>query len=92
MPPSLDQERASEREARVAHLMAATDVLTQVLTRAGVSPAVLLECLYDAAEDDLLTLMRLAAALTPQQRAQAEDMLRALLEAGEPSGPSATSS
>ena len=86
LAPEAD-EGAPGREAHFTRLIAACEVLTQVLTRAGVSPAVLLECLYDAAEDDLLTILRLAAALTPQQRAQAVDMLRALLEASEPSGP-----
>ena len=45
----------------------------------AVSPSVLLECLYYAAEEDLLRLMRLAAALDPSKRAQAEEQLRALL-------------
>ena len=80
MPLSLDQERASRSEASIARLIAATDVLTQVLTQADVSPARLLECLYCAAEDDLLTILRLAAALSPEQRAQAADMLWAMLE------------
>ena len=34
-----------------------------------------------AAEDDLMTILRLAAALSPEQRAQAVDLL--MLEAGE---------
>ena len=81
MSPSLDQERASHSEASIARLIAATDVLTQVLTQAGVSASDLLECLYCAAEDDLLTILRLAAALSPEQRAKATDMLWAMLEA-----------
>ena len=36
-------------------------------------PSDLLECLYYAAEDDLLTILRLATALSPEQRAQAAD-------------------
>ena len=76
--------RTSEHEASIARLIAATDVLTQVLTQAGVSASDFLECLYCAAENDLLTILRLAAALSPQQRAQAADMLWAMLEAGEP--------
>ena len=80
MSPSLDQERAPHSEASIAQLIAATDVLTQVLTQAGVSSSDLLGCLYLAAEDDLLTILRLAAALSPQQRAQAADMLGAMLE------------
>jgi hypothetical protein len=84
--------RPSEREASIARLIAATDVLTQVLTQTGVSASDLLECLYCAAEDDLLTILRLAAALSPQQRAQAVDMLWAMLEAEEPSGSPAGSS
>jgi hypothetical protein len=76
--------RLSEREASIARLIAATDVLTQVLTQAGVRPSDLLACLYCAAEDDLLTILRLAAALTPEQRAQATDMLWAMLKAEEP--------
>ena len=79
--------RPSEREASIARLIAATDILTQVLTQTGVRPAVLLECLYCAAEDDLVTILRLAAALTPQQRAQATDMLWAMLEAEKRSKP-----
>jgi len=46
-------------------------------------PSDLLACLYLAAEDDLLTILRLAAALTPPQRAKATDLLWAMLEAGE---------
>ena len=84
MFPSLDPEFSSEREASIARLIAATDVLTQVLTQAGVSSSDLLACLYCAAEDDLLTILRLAAALSPEQRAQATDMLWAMLEAEEP--------
>ena len=42
-----------------------------------------LECLYCTAENDLVTILRLAAALSPEQRAQAADMLGAMLEAGE---------
>jgi DNA-binding phage protein len=80
--------RPLEREANIARLVAAFEVLTQVLTQAGVSSSDLLGCLYLAAEDDLLTILRLAAALSPQQRAQAADMLWAMLwamlEAGEP--------
>ena len=83
MFPSLDPEFSSEREANIARLIAATDVLTQVLTQAEVRPSDLLACLYCAAEDDLLTILRLAAALSPEQRAQAADMLGAMLEAGE---------
>ena len=45
--------RTSEREASIARLIAATDVLTQVLTQAGVSSSDFLECLYCAAENDL---------------------------------------
>ena len=83
MPSIPDQDGAAERDAKIARLIAACEVLTQLLTKAGVSPAGLLECLYDAAEDDLLILMRLAAALDPQQRAQAETMLRTLIGAGQ---------
>jgi hypothetical protein len=84
--------RPSEREASIARLIAATDVLTQVLTQAGVSASDFLECLYCAAENDLLTILRLAAALSPEQRAQAADMLWAMLETREPSGAPAGSS
>ena len=83
MPSIPDQDGAAEREAKIARLIAACEVLTQLLTGAGVSPAGLLECLYDASEDDLLILMRLAAALDPPQRAQAETMLRTLIGAGQ---------
>ena len=75
-----ENARPSECEASIARLIAATDVLTQVLTQAEVRPSDLLACLYCAAEDDLLTILRLAAALSPQQRAQAVDMLWAMLE------------
>ena len=73
--------RPSEREASIARLIAATDVLTQVQPQAGVSASDFLECLYCAAEDDLLTILRLAA-LSPEQRAQAVDLL--MLAAEEP--------
>ena len=76
-----EDPRPSEREASIARLIAATDVLTQVLTQAGVSSSDLLACLYCAAEKDLVTILRLAAALSPEQRAQAVDLL--MLEAGE---------
>jgi len=75
--------RTSEREASIARLVAAFEVLTQVLTQVGISSSDLPACLYCAAEDDLLTILRLAAALSPEQRAQAADMLGAMLEAGE---------
>jgi hypothetical protein len=75
-----ENPRTSERETRIARLIAATDVLTQVLTQAGVSSSDLLAFLYCAAEDDLLTILRLAAALSPEQRAQAVDLLWAMLE------------
>ena len=73
--------RLSEREASIARLVSAFEVLTQVLTQAQVRPSDLLTCLYCAAEDDLLTILRLAAALSPEQRAKAVDLL--MLEAGE---------
>ena len=73
--------RPSEPEANIAQLVSAFEVLTQALTQAEVRPSDFLACLYCAAEDDLLTILRLAAALTPQQRAQAVDLL--MLEAGE---------
>ena len=73
--------RLSEREANIARLVSAFEVLTQGLTQAGVSSSDLLACLYCAAEDDLVTILRLAAALSPEQRAQAVDLL--MLEAGE---------
>jgi len=76
-----EDPRPSEREASIARLIAATDVLTQVLTQAEVRPSDLLACLYCAAENDLVTILRLAAALSPEQRAQAVDLL--MLEAGE---------
>ena len=75
--------RPSERAASIARLVSAFEVLTQALTQAGVSASDLLACLYLAAEDDLLTILRLAAALTPPQRAKATDLLWAMLEAGE---------
>ena len=73
---------ASERGASIAKLIAASEVLTHVLTSAGVSPAVLLECLYYASNEDLLRLMRLAAALKPDQRAQADAQLEAMVRVG----------
>ena len=73
---------ASERGASIAKLIAASEVLTHVLTSAGVSPAVLLECLYYASNEDLLRLMRLAAALEPDQRAQADAQLEAMVRVG----------
>ena len=82
MFPSLDPEFSSEREASIARLVSAFEVLTQALTQAGVSSSDLLGCLYCAAEDDLLTILRLAAALSPEQRAQAVDLL--MLAAEEP--------
>ena len=82
-----ENARTSEREASIARLIAALEVLTQVLTQTGVRPSDLLTWLYLAAEDDLLTILRLAAALTPEQRAKATDMLWAMLEAEEPSKP-----
>ena len=65
----------SEREASIARLVAAFEVLTQALTQAEVRPSDFLECLYCAAENDLVTILRLAAALSPEQRAQAVDLL-----------------
>ena len=88
MPIEPTNGNASERGASIAKLIAVSEVLTHVLTSAGVSPAVLLECLYYASnEDDLLTIIRLAVALDPQQRTKAVEMLWAMLEAAEPSAP-----
>ena len=84
--------RTSAPEARIARLVAAFEVLARALTQAGVRPSDLLACLYLAAEDDLLTILRLAAALTPPQRAKATDLLWAMLETREPSGSPASSS
>ena len=67
--------RPSERAASIARLVSAFEVLTQVLTQAGVSASDFLECLYCAAGNDLVTILRLAAALSPEQRAQAVDLL-----------------
>jgi len=72
-----ENPRTSEREASIARLIAATDVLTQMLTQAGVSSSDFLACLYCAAENDLVTILRLAAALTPPQRAQVVEIGRA---------------
>jgi hypothetical protein len=41
-------------------------------------------------ENDLLTILRLAAALDPPQRAKATDLLWAMLEARVPSGAPAS--
>jgi hypothetical protein len=54
--------------------------LTQLATDAALSPAVLIECLYYASDPALLPLIRLVAALGPENYAQAEEQLRALLE------------
>ena len=82
MPTEPTNGNASERGASIAKLIAASEVLTHVLTSAGVSPAVLLECLYYASNEDVLRLMRLAAALEPDQRAQAEAQLEAMVRVG----------
>ena len=79
MPTEPTNGNASERGASIAKLIAASEVLTHVLTSAGVSPAVLLECLYYASNEDLLRLMRLAAALEPDQRAQVEAQFEAMV-------------
>ena len=79
--------RPSERAASIVRLVAAFEVLTQALTQAGVSSSDLLGCLYLAAEDDLLTILRLAAALSPEQRAQAADLRWAMLETVQPPKP-----
>jgi len=44
-----EDPRPSEREASIARLVSAFEVLTQVLTQAEVRPSDLLECLYYAA-------------------------------------------
>ena len=79
MPLSAAEEDASGREPGSGVLAAACEVLAQVPTDVAVRPSALLECLYYAVEEDLLRLMRLAAALDPPRRAQAEEQLRALL-------------
>jgi hypothetical protein len=53
--------------------------LTQLATDAALSPAVLMECLYYASDPALLPLIRLVAALRPENHAQAEEQLRPLL-------------
>ncbi len=62
---------SSEYEASLA----AVQAFAQVLADTGVSPSELMECAYYAAEPDLMRLMRLVAALSPDQRARAYDML-----------------
>ncbi len=74
-----EDERGAERGSSVSVLLAASEVITRVLSDTSVSAPALLECLYYAAEDDLLRLMRLAAALDPQRRLQAEEQLQTLL-------------
>ena len=73
-----EDERAFKCEASLSSLLAACQVLAPVLTQGAVSAPVLLECLYYAADEDLLRLIRLMAALDPDQRAQVEEQLRAL--------------
>lgn len=76
-----EDERAFKCEASLSSLLAACQVLAPVLTQGAVSAPVLLECLYYAADEDLLRLIRLIrlmAVLDPDQRAQAEEQLRAL--------------
>ena len=82
-----DTARTSAPEASIARLVAAFEVLARALTQAEVRPSDLLACLYRAAENDLLTILRLAAALSPEQRAKATDLLWAMLEAEQPSKP-----
>jgi hypothetical protein len=74
-----EKERGAERPSSISVLLATSEVITRVLTGTSVGAPVLQECLYYAAEDDLLRLMRLAAALDPQRRLQAEEQLQTLL-------------
>ena len=62
---------ASEREADLAAVLSMAEVLRQVLTDAALSPSELLEHIYYAGEPELARLIRLVAALEPEQRAQA---------------------
>ena len=85
MPFGDENERASKCDASLSMLLAACEVLAPVLTQAAVSAPVLIECLYYAGDEDLLRLIRLVAALNSNQRAQAEEQLRALLGPDQPS-------
>jgi hypothetical protein len=68
-----EDERTFKCAASLSSLLAACQVLAPVLTQGAVSAPVLLECLYYAADEDLLRLIRLMAALDPDQRAQVEE-------------------
>jgi hypothetical protein len=57
----------------------------RLATDAAVSPSVLIECIYYAADPHLLTLIRLLAALGSEKHPYAEEQLRALLREREPS-------
>ena len=51
-----------------ASRLSVTGALAQALTENAVNASELMECLYYAAEEDLLRIMRLVAALEPEQR------------------------
>ncbi len=65
-------------------LTCASHWLTRALGAGVVSGSVLLELAYYAAEPDLLGLMRLIAALDPEQRAQVHALAQAMHAEGGP--------
>jgi hypothetical protein len=59
------------------------ETLARALTESAVGPSELTECLYYAAEDDLLRIMRLVAALEPEQRNRVYEDLKAMRSVAE---------
>ena len=71
-------------DANLGVLLAASEMLARVLIDTRVSASALSECLYYAAEEDLMRLMRRLAALDPGERAQVAERLDGLLSGAEP--------
>ncbi len=62
-------------------------LLTQMLDEASMNPSELLELAYYAAEPDLRQLIRLVAALDPEQRARVSAYAQAMRSEAAPSDP-----
>jgi hypothetical protein len=80
------EDRVRQSDIVITRAPAMSDVLVDVLAGASESPPQLFEALYYAAEDDLMALMRLIAALDPDDRAKIHEHAKAMHGARQRSG------
>ena len=72
------QTKKRELKLEVTTALSTVNVLADMLTGASESPWKILEGLYYAAEDDLIAIMRLTAALDTADRAKVYEYAKAL--------------